>query len=224
VLRFLRTKLTFSNLVALLALFIALGGAAYAATQLPKNSVGTKQLKKGAVTKAKIKKSTLKALQGARGPAGPAGPVGPAGGALPAGVTLRGSFALGENVNPAADLTAFANESFGGYALGARPLVHVVGGVYGGTAPAACPGTVSAPEAAPGNLCLYVALLNPSSDGLLVVTDPSDPGESGVSYNLKTDSPTAQGDGRVSRFGFRIFRTAPVATSAQAYGTWAVTG
>jgi hypothetical protein len=52
----LRGKLTYANIVATLALCIAVGGAsAFAATQLPKNSVGTKQLKKGAVNAAKIK-------------------------------------------------------------------------------------------------------------------------------------------------------------------------
>lgn len=52
----LRGKLTYANVVATLALCIAVGGAsAFAATQLPKNSVGTKQLKKGAVNAAKIK-------------------------------------------------------------------------------------------------------------------------------------------------------------------------
>lgn len=45
--------------VAYLALFVALGGGAYAATQLAKNSVGTKQLKKGAVTAAKVKSGSL---------------------------------------------------------------------------------------------------------------------------------------------------------------------
>ena len=48
--RFLR-----GNTIALLALFVALGGTTYAATALPKNSVGTKQLKKNAVTAVKIK-------------------------------------------------------------------------------------------------------------------------------------------------------------------------
>jgi len=50
-----RLRLTYSNVIATLALFLALGGAAYAATKLPKNSVGTKQLKPNAVTTAKIK-------------------------------------------------------------------------------------------------------------------------------------------------------------------------
>jgi hypothetical protein len=52
----LRGRFTYANVVATLALFIAVGGAsAFAATQLPKNSVGAKQLKKGAVNTAKIK-------------------------------------------------------------------------------------------------------------------------------------------------------------------------
>jgi hypothetical protein len=56
--------LTYANVVATLALIIAVGGAsAFAATQLKKNSVGTKQLKKGAVTAAKVKKGTLTGKQ-----------------------------------------------------------------------------------------------------------------------------------------------------------------
>jgi hypothetical protein len=55
----LRSRLSFSNVVAVLALFIALGGSAYAATQLKKNSVGTKQLKKNAVNGSKVKDQSL---------------------------------------------------------------------------------------------------------------------------------------------------------------------
>ena len=40
----LRQRLTFANVVSCIALFVALGGVSYAATQLPKNSVGAKQL------------------------------------------------------------------------------------------------------------------------------------------------------------------------------------
>jgi hypothetical protein len=43
--------------ISLIALFVALGGSAYAASSLPKNSVGTKQLKNNAVTEKKIAKS-----------------------------------------------------------------------------------------------------------------------------------------------------------------------
>jgi hypothetical protein len=74
--------------VALIALFVALGGGAYAAIKLPKNSVSSKQLKKGAVhnsdiaanavTGAKVKAGSLdgtdfKAGTLLQGPAGPAG-------------------------------------------------------------------------------------------------------------------------------------------------------
>ena len=64
----LRTRLTFANVMSCLALFVALGGLAVAAG-LPKNSVGSKQLKpnsvitgkikNGAVTGAKVRTSTL---------------------------------------------------------------------------------------------------------------------------------------------------------------------
>jgi hypothetical protein len=40
--------------ISLIALFVALGGTTYAATSLPANSVGTKQIKNKAVTAAKL--------------------------------------------------------------------------------------------------------------------------------------------------------------------------
>ncbi len=54
----LRPKLNYSNAIATIALFVALGGAAVAAG-LPKNSVGPKQLKRGAVTAAKLRKAAV---------------------------------------------------------------------------------------------------------------------------------------------------------------------
>lgn len=78
--------------VALLALFVALGGTAVAANNalVPRNSVGTAQLRNGAVTKTKIAKKTLGALKGNRGSRGATGPKGPATG--PAGGALAGSY------------------------------------------------------------------------------------------------------------------------------------
>ena len=56
----LHSRLTYGNVVATLALVLALGGTtAFAATQLAKNSVGTKQLKNNAVTGAKVKNGSL---------------------------------------------------------------------------------------------------------------------------------------------------------------------
>ena len=74
--RFLRR-----NTIALLALFVALSGTTFAAANiiLPKNSVGTAQIKNGAVTKKKINKKTVRALKGNRGSVGPKGPTGPQG-------------------------------------------------------------------------------------------------------------------------------------------------
>ena len=45
--------------IAVIALFVAMAGTGYAAFKLPNNSVGTKQLKKDAVTGAKVKKGSL---------------------------------------------------------------------------------------------------------------------------------------------------------------------
>jgi hypothetical protein len=50
----LRKHLTYANIVSSLCLFMALGGVAYAGTQLAKGSVGTSQLKAEAVTKGKL--------------------------------------------------------------------------------------------------------------------------------------------------------------------------
>lgn len=46
-------------IMACVALFVALGGASYAAGVLPKNSVGTVQLKKKAVSAAKLQKNAV---------------------------------------------------------------------------------------------------------------------------------------------------------------------
>jgi hypothetical protein len=49
----LRSKLTFANVIALLALFVALSGSAYA-IHLGKNAVKTKNIKNGAVIESKL--------------------------------------------------------------------------------------------------------------------------------------------------------------------------
>ena len=43
-----------TNLIAYLSLFVALGGTSYAAFSLPPNSVGTRQIRNGAVTTKKV--------------------------------------------------------------------------------------------------------------------------------------------------------------------------
>jgi hypothetical protein len=90
----LRRHLTFANVVACLALFIALGGVGYAALKLPKESVGAEQLRREAVTPEKLSDKAKQELSGRRGPkgtdgaqgkTGPQGPAGPAGAAGPPG-------------------------------------------------------------------------------------------------------------------------------------------
>jgi hypothetical protein len=56
--RISRPKLNYANVIATIALFVALGGAAVAAG-LPKNSVGTNQLKPGAVTTSDLRRNAV---------------------------------------------------------------------------------------------------------------------------------------------------------------------
>src|SRR6266545_2480008 len=71
--------------VGYLALFVALGGSSYAALSLPKNSVGTPQIRNKAVTLGKISKRTRRSLRGEQGPQGAQGAQGAQGGQGPAG-------------------------------------------------------------------------------------------------------------------------------------------
>jgi hypothetical protein len=57
----LHSRLTYANVVASLALFIALRGVSWAAVTLPANSVGKRQLKNNAVTSGKVANGSLKA-------------------------------------------------------------------------------------------------------------------------------------------------------------------
>ena len=88
--RRLTSCVTYSNVVSTMCLFILLGGGAYAATQLPRNSVGAAQIKRNAVASSDVKNRSLLARdfkrrqlpRGRRGATGPArlpGRSGPAG-------------------------------------------------------------------------------------------------------------------------------------------------
>jgi hypothetical protein len=81
--------------IACVALAIALSGTAYAVSELPRNSVGTAQLRANAVNSAKVKNRSLRRVDvapgqtagpvGASGDVGPTGEGGPAGAAGPVG-------------------------------------------------------------------------------------------------------------------------------------------
>ena len=94
----IRRHLSFANVTSLMALVFAMGGTGYALT-IPRNSVGTQQIKKGAVansdmrtnavTSAKVKGRSLLASDFALGqlPAGTPGPTGATGATGAAGPT-----------------------------------------------------------------------------------------------------------------------------------------
>jgi hypothetical protein len=66
----LRRRPSASLIVSFVALFVALGGVGYAATQLPKNSVGSAQLRNGSVGNWKLKSNAVggrKIINGAVG-------------------------------------------------------------------------------------------------------------------------------------------------------------
>ena len=85
----LRDKLTYANVMVTLLAFVVLGGGmAVAAGKLGRNTVGTPQLKPGAVTSAKVKDGSLRAKDldadfwthpAVAAPAGPKGDRGPEG-------------------------------------------------------------------------------------------------------------------------------------------------
>lgn len=74
-----RPQLSYANVVSSIALFVALGGTSWA---VARDSIGTRQLKNGAVTSAKVRDHSLTSSDltanaaGRRGPRGPAGPAG----------------------------------------------------------------------------------------------------------------------------------------------------
>lgn len=100
----LRRHLSYANVMATIAMFMALGGGAYAAFKLPKNSVGSAQIKRGAVKTTDVARNAidgskvedgslsateftadgLAALTGRQGPRGEDGPPGPPGADAPA--------------------------------------------------------------------------------------------------------------------------------------------
>ena len=84
----LRRRPSPALVIASLALVFALTGTGIAAvTALPRNSVGTRQLRNNAVVSSKVRNHSLLARDFRRGqlPRGPVGPVGPAGPQGPAG-------------------------------------------------------------------------------------------------------------------------------------------
>jgi hypothetical protein len=140
--------LSYANVMATIGVFIALGGASYAAVALPASSVGTQQLKKNAVTSKKVKNRSLKAadfatgqlpagptgtqgIQGPKGDPGAPGPQGPKGDKGDPGatnlrvVTAKTSLAPGEVEFPNAECAAGEKATGGGVEPG-NEAVHIL--------------------------------------------------------------------------------------------------
>jgi hypothetical protein len=199
--------------IALLALFFALGGTGYAVSRLPKNSVTSVQVRDYSLLKRDFKRGQLprgpRGLQGPEGQKGDKGDQGAAGdpwtlgnGQLPSGKTLRGVFAPGAD---ASDVGSLAQESISfGFSLPANPAAHYI--EQGATPPPECPGTVHIPQAQPGHLCVYESLVSNVVRGPCVVFNPVDNGCPGSA---------------VRGFGVQFFAAA--AGEFWAQGSWAVT-
>jgi len=130
--------------VAFIALLVAMGGTGYAAVTLPKNSVGTKQLKKNAVSSAKVKNGSLlrgdfKAGQLPAGPQGVQGPQGPQGPAGATNVTVR--------VGPDVAGTSTASCQSGERAVGGGGIATGTDGVLWASNPTPTSGTPTGWEA-----------------------------------------------------------------------------
>lgn len=120
--KFVRTRLTYANVMSSIAVFLVVaGGSALAANQLGKNTVGTKQLKNNAVTNAKIKKGTI---EGSKLKLSTIGKV-------PSATTAdtAGSATTAKTADSAktADTATTANVANVANALGPAEAVHIVG-------------------------------------------------------------------------------------------------
>ena len=117
-----RSRPSFSTVVSMMALFVALGGTSYAAVKLPKNSVGSSQIKANGVGSSDVKNRSLRAIdfragdlpagqqgqQGIQGPKGDPGQNGQNGqdgqdGVLGAVTVQRTDIALADNTTQAVE-------------------------------------------------------------------------------------------------------------------------
>ena len=55
----MRPRINYSNVMASVAVFLVLGGGAYAALSVPKNSITSKQIKKGSIKRSDLAKSSV---------------------------------------------------------------------------------------------------------------------------------------------------------------------
>jgi hypothetical protein len=194
-------------------------GAVVIAVAAINPALGGPSLKSQVKKEVKKQLAKLKLPAGQQGNPGPAGPAAaPPGGTLPQGVTLRGVFRPSDtHPSTGAIKTPLQGVSFGGYRLSARPDANII--PIGGSATADCPGSLTAPEAASGQLCVY---LSDNSVDLVVVGDPLTLVNS-VNYTVASQTHGTAGDGKASTMGFSVGGTGGVSNVASVSGSWAVT-
>lgn len=216
----LRGRLTYSNVVATLALFLALGGTSVAAlrigsTQVRDNSLRSRDIRDndlrgrdirdGSLTGRDLRRGSIRAGQVAGLTAGDFANgqlPDPLPRALPRGKTLRGVFA--------AAMTGGTGEQRGigrgpfsfQVPLGFDPAVTFVPAEHPQPT-AACRGSAASPQAQPGNLCLYEAA------------------KTGTVYLSGVFNPLTGENDSASRFGAVAFVNGE--SGAGTRGTWAVT-
>jgi hypothetical protein len=187
--RRLRKQMSYANVMSSIAVFVVLGGGAYAAATLPTNSVGSKQIKANAVTSSKVKNGSLLSsdfkpgqlvagVRGSAGPAGAAGATGAAGAAGPkgdkgdkgdpgrsiltplaSGETVKGGIMLDIESSSVGDWRQYVPLN----ALAPVPLEDTDVFINGkGSEP--CTGTADEPTAPAGKVCIYLV----ASSGMTV--------------------------------------------------------
>jgi len=139
--RKLRFRPSPAGAIALLALFLALAGGAYAATQLSPNSVGSQQIKTGSIRIGDLNREIRIKLNDEQ---------------LSSGETVRGVFLLNaEFANPErSNYQADQSTISFGPGLKEAPKVDVI--KEGAIGNADCAGSPTDPTAAPGFLCVYI--------------------------------------------------------------------
>ena len=135
--------LRYSNVMATIAVFIAIGGTGYAALRLPRHSVGHAQLRSNAVTSINVRNGSLlardfragqlpagpkgaKGDRGSKGSTGSRGPIGPTGAAGPTASAVAATNPLNPPAGPDATLasTTITTQQSGPLVITALGAVH----------------------------------------------------------------------------------------------------
>jgi hypothetical protein len=172
--------------MATLALFVALGGGAYAsllgknsvksrhiapnavkAQEIARGAVGESELRNGVVTAGKLAPGV--AVEGPRGPEGARGPEGEPGSSvfdasIPSGKTIAGQWLLNKFGIP---VDQFVRESISFLLPAPEPIADArfgaaafAGSISDAEEDPECDGAAAAPTAPPGKLCFYVNAVN----------------------------------------------------------------